>query len=98
MLILSDRQRAQRRRRIQCVESLFIQMPKASLMTGPNWESKAEERKLGALLLVLDVTYDGGANMGDKVIERLFSFSRESSSRFCIVVLVRLQQRRVRLF
>jgi hypothetical protein len=33
MLILSDRRRAQRRRRIQCVESFSIQMPKASLTT-----------------------------------------------------------------
>jgi hypothetical protein len=42
----------------------------SGLSSGPHGEGKAEERKLGALLLVLDVTYDGVAYMGDKVIER----------------------------
>jgi hypothetical protein len=42
----------------------------SGLSSGPHGEGKAEERKLVALLLVLDVTYDGVAYMGDKFIER----------------------------
>ena len=56
-------------------------IPSAAL-TVAGTEGRSRERKPCALLLVLDVTYDGFAYMGDKVIERLFSFSQESSSRF----------------
>jgi hypothetical protein len=55
---------------------------------------------LCSLLLVLDVTYDGFAYMGDKVIERpVFFLARvELAFQFVIVVLVRLPKRRLAYF
>jgi hypothetical protein len=52
------------------------------------------------LLLVLDVTYDGFAYMGDKVIERpVFFLARvKFAFQFGVVVVVRFPQRRLLYF
>jgi hypothetical protein len=74
-------------------------IPSAAL-TVAGTEGRSRERKPCALLLVLDVTYDGFAYMGDKVIERpVFFLARvKFAFQFGVVVLVRFPQRRLVYF
>jgi hypothetical protein len=63
-------------------------------------QEQGREREPCSLLLVLDVTYDRFAYMGDKVIERpVFFLARvKFAFQFGLVVLVRFPQRRLVYF